>query len=285
VAKPPAAIKKTHQKVEKPSLDLLIPRLPITKWVVVGLDLSLSRTGYAVLTINDGEAKWEQVGSYQPKNSKDEAWARATAIGSLIRGLVEDHVPQDRPEGWGLLVSIEFPDPNNSYLMSLNGIVQAVLWSSGGTLPLQEFMETYRLAINASTMHSVLRLNIKGQAADKDVNIALAYNFIDKKEFPNLDSDSCDAVLLAMMGRHAVMALNGKEALVPPGPLNLLCKQDLKVKITEHKTRGIIRKEKAAGLFHNPATWTKIQGAVKVCLSLVDARVSLHRNPTTTLHL
>lgn len=278
-------VKKTTQKVEKPSLELLIPRSPLTKWVVVGLDLSLSRTGIAILDVQDGEATWGTVGSYQPSKSSDETWARACAIGSLIRTELEENVRGLEPEGWGLIVCMEMPDPNNSYLMALNGIVQAIIWSSGATVTMQERVPTYRLLINASTLRACLRLNVKGMAADKDLNIALAYEFIDRKSYPNLDSDSCDAVLLAMMGRHAVMALNGHEAMVPPGPLHLLCKQDMKVKLTEHKTRGIIRKEQATGLFHNPATWTQVGAPVEVKVALVDAKLKLFRNPTTTLFL
>ena len=184
---------------------------------------------------------------------------------------------------------MEFPDPKNSYLMALNGIVQAVLWSSGPETALQERLPIYRVAINAMTLRSVLRLNLK-TTGDKDVNKALAYTYIPETEFPYLDSDNCDAVLLAMMGRHAAMVVSGKEALVPAVPLQALCTTEAKVKVsqrTDKKTGSVkaTRKEKPKGLLHNPLTWTHMRGPVPVRIAVTNAALLQSRPPVSTVYL
>ena len=271
----------------KKAVELQFPRLPIKNWNILGLDLSLSRTGYAVHRLEDGVARWVEVGSFTPKDSSDETWARGLAIATLVRDVLFRLTESDPLTG--IILSVEFPDPKNSYLMALNGIVQAALWSSGPEGTLQERCPIYRFAINAMTLRSVLRLN-KTVEGNKDVNIAMAYNYIDQKEFPNLDSDNCDAVLLAMMGRHAAMVLGGHEDMVPIPPLQCLCTCEMKVKVTSRtdKKTGAVkaaRKEKPKGLLHNPATWTRMGGPVQVRVASTDARLQLTRPPVSTVLL
>ena len=273
----------------KKVVELQFPRLPIKNWIILGLDLSLSRTGYAVLHVGDGVARWVEVGSFAPRDSSDETWARALALGTLIRDVVERLVGQGAGGQTGIILSVEFPDPKNSYLMALNGIVQAAIWSSGPEGTLQERLPIYRFAINAMTLRSVLRLN-KTVTGNKDVNIAQAYNYISETEFPNLDSDNCDAVLLAIMARHAVMVLGGREAEVPALPLQTLCTCEMKVKVTARTNKktgatSALRKEKPKGLLHNPATWTRMGGPVQVRVAVTTAKMLQHRPPISIIHL
>lgn len=275
----------------KKVVELQFPRLPIKNWIILGLDLSLSRTGYAVLRLDDGVARWVEVGSFSPRDSSDETWARALAIGTLVRGVVDRLVTEAEATGGltGIILSVEFPDPKNSYLMALNGVIQAALWSSGPESTLQERCPIFRFAINAMTLRSVLRLN-KTVEGNKDVNIAMAYTYIDEKEFPNLDSDNCDAVLLAVMARHGAMVLGGREAEVPATPLQTLCTCEMKVKVTERTdkktgTKKALRKEKPKGLLHNPATWTRMGGPVQVRVATTNAKLLQNRPPVSTVLL
>lgn len=276
---------------KKQEVGLAIPQLPYKNWVVVGIDLSLSRTGYAVLHLEGGVARWGEVGSIKPKDTSDETWARGTAIAAVLRQRVESlavevsHHNEAHPDDLtGIILAVEFPDPENSYLMALNGIVQAVLWSSGELGAIQQDVPLYRLSINAMTLRATLRLNTK-VTGDKDVNLAMAYEYIPKNSYPNLDSDSCDAVLLAMMGRHAGMILSGHRDLVPNKPLVTLCSTEAKVKVIQRKGKEPIRKETPKALLHNPATWTRIAGPVTVGLTLIDAKLVLHRHPSSTILL
>lgn len=276
---------------KKQEAELNIPQLPYKNWVIIGIDLSLSRTGYAVLRLEGGVAHWGQVGSIKPKDTSDETWARGTAIATVLRQRIEalavevSHHNEDHPDDLtGIILAVEFPDPENSYLMALNGIVQAVLWSSGELGAIQQDVPLYRLSINAMTLRATLRLNTTVQG-DKDVNLAMAYEYIDRKTYPNLDSDSCDAVLLAMMGRHAGMVLSGHRDLVPNKPLVTLCSTEMKVKVLKRKDKEPTRKETPRALLHNPATWTRLAGPVQVGLTQIDAKLVLHRHPSSTILL
>jgi hypothetical protein len=58
---------------------------------------------------------------------------------------------------------------------------------------------------------------------NKAENILRAYDFIDREKFPRLDPDSCDAVLLAMMGRYTASLLLERGREVPEKALYALC--------------------------------------------------------------
>ena len=259
---------------------LAFPRLSVKDWVVLGVDLSFSRTGFATLRLEGGVATWGEVGSIAPKSAKDETWARGTAIArhlrDLLRRLVAEAKGKDTPTG--VILSMETPDPNNSYLMALNGIVQSQLWGTKGSTPYYEGADLYRMLINAATLRSALRL--PGAKTDKDENKAMAYQYIDVADYPGLDSDSCDAVLLAMMGKHAAMILIGQEAMVPNKCLFTLCSEDVKVKVT---TRSGVssRKETPKAIMHNPATWTHMGHPIQIIAGLSTARNTSNATPTT----
>jgi hypothetical protein len=278
--KEPKAPKATKTKIQAGGI--AFPRLDHHSWIIVGIDLSLSRTGLATLHIKGDQAKWGYVGSLTPADSKEETWARAATLGIALR----EHISQLQTKfpNTPMIISVEFPDPNNSYLMGLNQVIQTVLWTAdeeGG--PAGPGKHVYRLAVNASTLRAAMRLSGSDTKAD---NIALAYDYIDKGEYPRLDSDSCDAVLLAMFGRHAAMVLSGHEDLVPQKPLVTLCSEAVAQKTRTNEKTGAVKvmKETPKGILHNPATWTRIRAPKPVRLRASDARATSTRSALTTTY-
>ena len=266
--------------------ELSFPRLPHPAWTILGLDLSLTRTGFATLHCEGGVASWEDIGSLTPRDpkgssGKQESWVRASALGIAIRARATQ-LMIDRPST-PLIIAIEFPDPNNSYLMGLNQVIQTILWAAddaggiGGPSGL-----LYRLAVNASTLRAALRL---GGTTDKGNNLDLAYGYVPKDRYPALDSDSCDAVLLAMMGRYAVQVFQGEEDLVPVKPRCTLCDCGVKQKFRTDKAthEKVVSKETPRGLLHNPLTWTRILAPQQVTLGISDASTTAKAVNTTLI--
>ena len=72
----------------------------------------------------------------------------------------------------------------------------------------------YTLLVNASTLRNMMHLTQRG-VKNKKENIARAYDFLKKDEFPEVDSDACDAVLLAMVGRYVCSIFTGFPNEVP----------------------------------------------------------------------
>ena len=159
---------------------------------------------------------------------KDDLWHRTT-------GFPGDHV--------GLLISTEFPTPMNDFLVALNRVIHLVLFD--GDL-WKKFAAVRVLSTNASTMRSLMGLHKKGTTNKKE-NILRAYDYIDREKFPTLDPDSCDAVLLAMLGRHAVSILLGREKEVPQNVVNTFCSNEQKAK-GKGRNMHII----TAGIMHRP---------------------------------
>ena len=257
--------------MSKASQELNIPNIGIKNWTVFGVDLSLSRTGHARLDIRDGVASWVSAGSIKPKDASKETWARGRAIALTLHSMfqdLQDEIRANQTQGpYGVIVSMEFPDPENSYLMALNGIVQGQLW--GVERPWN--VQVFRLSVNASTLRSVLRLGTKGKGTDKAENLAMAYEYADREVFPRLDTDSCDAVLLAMLGLHTAMALSGHEDRVPAKPLTRTFTTEMKRK--EFKRNGVVTRVELTpvGLVHNPATWTVMPQSQTVDMAIYDA--------------
>ena len=258
----------------------IYPRLSISDWVVFGLDLSFTRTGYSALRVQGGVAAWGAIGSFEPRDVHVDQWARGSSMAVLIRDWMQRTIAQEKPKG--VILAMETPDPDNSYLMALNGIVQAILWSSSDTGTLQGMAPTYRFFINASTLRSMLRLT----SSDKSDNMTLAQSFLPEGGYPGLDSDSCDAVLLAMVGRYATMVFTGQESQVPSVPLRVLCTEESRVKVRSNgEGKKPTRKETPKGLLLNPATWSSMPNQVVADVRCADATIIQRKRSITTVYL
>lgn len=250
-----------HKKVELQ----LPPKLEgVSSWVVVGFDLSLSRSGWAVASIQTGasgtHAKFLGVGSVKPDDVSLPVWLRGRLIGKgLLQAILLPEVKQLLNDGAVLILSFEAFTPRNDYLSSVRRLVDSVLFSSDSSLiehPL------YLLNINASTLRSIMGLYQKG-AKNKKENINRSLDFINKSQFPEVDSDACDAVLLAMCGRYVVSILSGFSDEVPSKALISLC--DAKQEV---KGKGRTSRIQTKGILHRHEYWSKhvCQVAYTICM-------------------
>lgn len=212
----------TTRKAKKP-VELLIPepKEHIKQWLIFGLDPSLSRTGYALMRVEaqDGasKARWLEVGSIKPDDAGDPVWIRSKNIAMGLRSRLRGFAPTpDEVATTGLIISMEFPTPQNDFLVALNRIIHLVFFDNPG-VPFEKsdysvlannFAAIQVLTPNASTLRSLMGLTMRG-AKNKAENIDKAYTFLDRETYPNLDTDSCDAVLMAIMGRHTASFMLG----------------------------------------------------------------------------
>lgn len=262
-------------KVKEPT-PLSVPQANtnIKRWVVLGLDPSMSRTGFAVLDVRPAlahtpeegpytNANWLAAGSVKPDKIDDPeidaratVWIRAKAIATYIREMIKSVAPPKAQQGdfqapakpdVGLIIAMEYPTPKNDYLWSVNRIINLIMFEDGeiGNL----FGEVRILLVNASTLRSLMGLTQKG-STNKTENIAKAYEFIDNKRFPELDPESCDGVLMAMMGRHAASVMLGTSAEVPERFLTSLCRSDQRVKGKGRNAHAITN-----GILHRTEYW------------------------------
>jgi hypothetical protein len=267
-------------KVKEPTpLSVPQPNTYIKRWIVLGLDPSMSRTGFAVLDVRpplaatpeEGEyteAIWLAAGSVKPDKIDDPnidaratVWIRAKAIATYIREMIKSVAPPLRNPGdlhtcnlpeccrpeVGLIIAMEYPTPKNDYLWSVNRIINLIMFEDGEIANL--FGEVRILLVNASTLRSLMGLTQKG-STNKTENIAKAYEFIDNKRFPELDPESCDGVLMAMMGRHAASVMLGTSAEVPERFLTSLCRSDQRVKGKGRNAHAITN-----GILHRTEYW------------------------------
>lgn len=235
----------------------------IQNWAILGLDLSLSNTGFASLYLQDGAAVWGHVGSLCTKTGP-ENWARSQAYGIGIGMVMESMWKTCAASGraWGLCISLEWPDPNNSYLMGLNQVVQSVIWNY--QVPFfSEFQGIQRMSVNASTLRSVV--GIKG-GTDKEENHRIAQSFLPPGSYPNLDHDACDAVLLCQFARWGVDMLQGRRATVPVPAQIALAKVGEKMRVV-----GSRRVPVPAGILYDPVLWTRMEIPTSIILKRRDA--------------
>lgn len=267
---------------KKKEIPLLFPpKMDVDSWLVVGLDPSLSSTGYAMMKVTPGpgramvhtctDAEWLAAGSIRPETAADPIWVRSKMIGVYIREMVSqaydkyvyetlaDHGslqngvvrpytagPNDQAvayrEKMGLILSLEFPTPMDDYLVALNRILHLTIFE---TDMWKKFAHVRVLMTNAATLRSLMGLFKKGN--NKGENIARAYDFISKEGYPQLDSDACDAVLLSMVGRHVASLLLGFPDSVPDNFKTSLCN-------AEKGTKGAGRNIKVItkGILHRP---------------------------------
>lgn len=272
------------KKPKEPTpLSIPQPNGQINRWVILGLDPSMTRTGFAILDVRPGiantpeegpytEARWLAAGSVKPEKIDDAGlhprntiWIRGKAMATYLREVIKSVAPvpsaQDNPYGdldaapaksdVGLIVSMEYPTPMNDYLVALNRIIHLIFFEDGELTTL--FGEIRILTTNASTLRSLMGLRQKGNQ-NKGENIARAYEFIDKKRFPELDSDACDAVLLSMMGRHTASVMVGAANEVPERFLTSLCSAVQEVKGAGRNAHVITK-----GLLHRNEYWYRYE--------------------------
>jgi hypothetical protein len=267
-------------KTKEPTpLSVPEPNPRIKRWIVLGLDPSMSRTGFALLDVRPAlaftpeegpysDAIWLAAGSVKPERIDDASlhprntiWIRGKAMSTYLREMVKSVAPpkktQDNPYGdfepgtpksdVGLIISMEYPTPMNDYLVALNRIIHLIFFEDGELA--EGFGEIRILTTNASTLRSLMGLTKKG-SQNKGENILRAYEFIDKSRYPQLDSDACDAVLLAMMARHAASIMLGTAPEVPDRFLTSLCSA-----VQEVKGKGRNAHTVTKGLLHRIEYW------------------------------
>jgi len=274
-------------KKQKEPAQLLVPKADprIKRWIVLGLDPSMTRTGFALLDVRPAlaytpeespytQATWLAAGSLKPEipdsglHSRSTLWQRSKALALYLREMVKSVAPPRELKpggdfhvsapGWkekendvGLIVAMEYPTPGNDFLVTLNRIIHLVFFEDGMLAGL--FGEVRLFMINAATMRSLNGLVKRGNQ-NKVENIAKAYEFIDKGQFPQLDSDSCDAVLMAMMGRHASSVMLGASGEIPGNFLVSLCSAAQDVKGKGRNARTVTR-----GLLHRIEYWYRYE--------------------------
>ena len=269
-----------------PSLLIPNPNPLIKRWVVLGLDPSMSRTGFALMDVqvtDSLQASWLSAGSIKPTpiddpnmDARSTVWIRAKCIATYIREIVKSVAPQgagdfqqDRKPDTGLLICMEYPTPENDYLWSANRIINLIMFEDGEVA--KAFGEIRILLVNASTNRSQFGLVQRGNK-NKAENILKAYEYIDKKLFPELDTESCDGVLMAMWGRHAASVMLGVPDEIPANFKLSLCNATQEGR-GSGKNAYIITK----GILHRNEYWYKYERKA------YEVRVKDATNPTKSL--
>lgn len=248
---------------------LLIPQpiQEIKEWVILGLDPSLSRTGYSLMrvqpaAVSGSTATWVGAGSLKPDpidngmSPQTTIWIRCKGIAMYLRRIFETQIAKWQDEGVdtkkvGLIIALEAPPPQNDYLASIHRAVHMVLFQNSYLT--DNFGQIRILYVNASTLRSLMKLTQRG-AKNKAENIARAYDFISKSEYPELDSDSCDAVLVTMVARYAASIVMGFPNEAPQNFLNSLCNAT-----QETKGKGVRTRVVTKGIFHRNEYWYKYE--------------------------
>jgi len=258
----------TTKAKNAPPITLPDPLPEVQQWLVLGLDPSMSRTGFALMQVKpsaDGttHAVWRLAGSVKPESSADPIWLRGKMMSLYLRDLIDKastDIMGNDPTAWnqgvvekngvsyvnrtpalGLIISMEYPTPMNDFLVALNRILHLVFFE---TNLWARFTTVRVLTTNAATLRSLMNLTKTG-AKNKAENINKAYEYIDKATYPKLDTDACDAVLLSMMARHTTSILLGHPEEVPEKFLVSLCNAN-----QEMKGKGRNAKIITKGLLH-----------------------------------
>jgi hypothetical protein len=261
VAKSP---KKTRAKKAAPApteLRVPAPAEGVDQWIVMGLDPSLSRTGYAFMHVQKNSlaegtsARWLDVGSLKPDDASVPVWVRSKAIALTLRkhleGLLNTSVVRNVAARTGLIISLEAPTPQNDFLISISRILHLVLLD----IDFERFGIT-RVQVqmtNASTLRSLMGLTKQG-AKNKVENVEKAYGYLDQGKYPNLDTDACDAVLMAMMARYSAAILLGHPEGVPPRFLIAMCNATEEV-----VGKGRNARTRVKGILHRREYWVRYE--------------------------
>jgi hypothetical protein len=230
----------------------------MNEWVIVGIDPSLSRTGLAVMTNTVDGPKWELIKSLKPADSSYPVWVRSVMMADFITTSILAHADSEK----GLIISLEAPTPGNDWLNIVNKIIQSKVLPS----VTHAFKEVCVMHINAMTLRSCLGLVEKGN--NKHENIRKAHEYANAIEYPGIDSDACDAVLLGQFGRHASDLFLGQDIKTMPEKVMLaLCDFSDVVK-GKGRNQKIIKK----GILYNPNYWFKYETKT-YSISIKDARI------------
>jgi hypothetical protein len=238
-----------------------------TSWIVAGFDLSLSRSGWAVTYVQSTEkgtvSEFIGAGSVKPKDTSDPVWVRGRLIGrGLIETVFTPKVTSLLTNGAGLIICFEAFTPRNDYLSSVRRLVDSVFFSSDS--PLLSY-PLHVLSINASTLRSIMGLVQRG-AKNKKENIVKSFEFIDSSKYPEIDSDACDGVLLATVGRYVVSLLSGFPDEVPNKALVSLCDAKQEVKGKGRNSRIVTK-----GVLHHPEYWAEVKPQTSYTICMKDA--------------
>jgi hypothetical protein len=240
----------------------------VSKWLIFSADLSLTRTGFAISVATPIEGsgvshRWISIGSIKPGTSAEPVWVRSKAIATFLKGEVQRVAPAVGLGSLGLIIVLEQAPPMNDFLSSINRVLHAVLLDTDLH---KLFEEVHILSINASSLRSVMGLTKTG-AKNKLENIAKSLEYIDKTSFCEVDSDSCDAILLSTSAWYASALLLGRPDAVPDKFKRLFCNATQVI-----KGKGRNAKTVTAGILWRPEYWTTYKPHV-VALKLKDASV------------
>lgn len=205
LATPPPKLAKVRTpapslKEKEMPMGLPQDRLPgVTRWVILGVDGSLSSTGFSTMLVGPDGQSWHGIGSVSPGTRDEHPWIRSKAMGlhvcSVLRSKEVVDFCQEAPTG--LLLSYEAPTVGADALQIANMGLRMALRSD--IIVMGQFSEHWELMTNAATMRTIMGLVEKGSQNKKE-NKAKAWTYVGEKEFPNMDNDSCDATIFTMLG-------------------------------------------------------------------------------------
>lgn len=300
------APRKPRAPKPAPEVTLTIPPKVegIDEWLILGLDPSLSRTGYALMHVKQGEgrsvASWLDVGSISPEDASDPQWVRSKAISTIAKDIllkaIEKQFQPKREQSYGvtclsaatakrmsrvgLIISFEAPTPGNDFLITISRILHLVFFAAdriGEETPFPDYFGRVHVQMtNASTLRRLMGLVQRG-AKNKKENVAKAFTFLDQGSFPNLDTDACDAVLMGMMARYSAAILMGYPESVPEQFRIALCDATEEV-----KGKGRNQRLRTKGIFYRPEYWTRYERKTYV-IQTRDARVKTTRLARTEI--
>jgi len=267
----------------------------IDRWIILGLDPSLSRTGYAVMLVEKAEdrskANWLAVGSFAPEDTSVPSWIRSKSVALAARNMLQDTLatnfdvsrdpanPMQYAEAareWfkrtGLIISMEAPTPQNDHLTTISIVLRLIMFEKQGgqDILIDSFGKVHVEFTNASTLRRLMGLTKTG-ASNKKENVERAFTFLDKGSYPNLDTDACDGVLMAMMARYAAAIFLGFPNTIPERFLIALCDATQEV-----VGKGKNQKTRTKGILYRPEYWTTYQRN-NYAVKLTDARVKKAR--------
>jgi hypothetical protein len=224
-------------------------------------------------------ARWISVGSIKPDDASKPVWARSKAVSLSVRKLLHEAIDAIQPYPsrdplyrTGLIISFEAPTPGNDFLTSISRILHLTLLDEathGGN-----FRKIFVQQTNASTLRSLMGLTKSGNA-NKTENVAKAYEYLDQQMYPNLDTDACDAVLMAMMARYSAALLLGHPENLPHRFLVAM------TNATEEVVgKGRNARTRTKGLLHRPEYWRGYERE-RYSVSLRDAASSVSEQIST----